>query len=159
MFSGNGTAAFIIGGSYGLDESDQRQIQDISHGNVDSLVDGKTLQKFRRTIVNHEREWNVLQPYFESREGLTVVAGDFNETPASYFYQQGKKYFVDSYCEAGQGFSTTYHGLFTRSKATTFPAFRIDMVLHTPDMEAAAYRRIKSEISDHHPLVVTIKKK
>jgi len=33
------------------------------------------------------------------------------------------------------------------------------MVLHSPDMEAVAYKRIKSDISDHHPVVVEIKKK
>ena len=146
-------------GSYGLDESDQRQIEDLSHGNVDSLTGRSTLQKFRRTIVNHEREWEVLKEYFGKRKHMTVVAGDFNETPASYFYQQSMQYFVDSYCEEGQGFSTTYHGTFTRSRETTFPAFRIDMVLHSRDMEAVSYKRIKSEISDHHPVVVTVKAK
>lgn len=144
--------------SYGLDESDQKQIHDISHGNVDSLMERSTVRKFRSTIVNHEKEWNVLQPYFDAYNRYTIVAGDFNETPASYFYQKCKDYFVDSYCEEGQGFSTTYHGLLTSSKATTFPAFRIDMVLHTPDMEAVSYKRIKSDISDHHPVVAAVRK-
>ena len=145
-------------GSYGLDESDQRQISDIQHGNVDSLTGRGTLQKFRRTILSHEKEWNVLEPYFEKHKGMAVLAGDFNETPGSYFYQRSKVFFVDSYLEAGQGFSTTYHGTFTRNRATTFPAFRIDMVLHSPNLEAVAYKRIKSEISDHHPVVATIKR-
>lgn len=145
-------------GSYGLDESDHKQIADISHGNVDSLTGRSTIQKFRRTIITHEREWTVLKDYFDHHNYMTVVAGDFNETPASYFYQKCRKYLVDSYCEEGQGFSTTYHGTFTRSRAATFPAFRIDMVLHTPDLKAVSYKRIKSEISDHHPVVVTLKK-
>ena len=87
------------------------------------------------------------------------MAGDFNETPASYFYHQCRPYLKDSYCEAGQGFSTTYHGSFTRSRNATFPAFRIDMVLHTTDMEAISYKRIKSEMSDHYPVIVTLRKK
>ncbi len=144
--------------SYGLDESDHQQIHDISHGNVDSLTGRSTLHKFRETIVNHESEWEVLQPYFDNHKILSIVAGDFNETPASYFYQQCKAYLKDSYCEAGQGFSTTYHGLFTRSRKATFPAYRIDMVLHTPDFEALTYKRIKSEISDHYPIITTLKR-
>ena len=143
--------------SYGLDESDHRQIHDISHGNVDDIASSSTLNKFRETIVEHQKEWEALKPYFDTRERLTVVAGDFNETPASYFYQQCRNYYKDSYCEAGQGFSTTYHGTFTRSRNATFPAFRIDMMLHTSDLEAVAYRRIKSEISDHYPVVVTMR--
>ncbi len=148
--------------SYGLDESDHKHLSEIYHGEVPygqlSPHDG-TLRKFRRTIVRHEQEWQTLKPYFESKERMTLVAGDFNETPASYFYQQICQFFKDSYCESGQGFSTTYHGLLTRQRNTTFPAFRIDMVLHSPDMEAVAYKRIKSDISDHHPVVVEIKKK
>ena len=143
--------------SYGLDESDHKQIENISHGNVDSLTGRSTLQKFRRTIMNHEREWGVLEEYFEKRNRMTIVAGDFNETPASYFYQQCRRYFDDSYCIEGQGFSTTYHGTFTKRRATTFPAYRIDMIVHTRDLQTVAYKRIKSEISDHHPVVVTVK--
>ena len=142
--------------SYRLDESDQKQIHDISHGNVDSNSGRGTLRKFRETILAHEGEWNMLSSYFEGCDSMTIVAGDFNDTPASFFYQHCRKYFADSYCEAGQGFSTTYHGVFTRK--ASFPAFRIDMMLHTRDMKAVAYRRIKSEISDHYPIIVTVKK-
>lgn len=145
--------------SYGLDETDHKQIHDISHGNVDSLTVRSTLRKFRETIVAHENEWEVLKPYFDNHDRLSIVAGDFNETPASYFYHQCRPYLKDSYCEAGQGFSTTYHGSFTRSRNATFPAFRIDMVLHTTDMEAISYKRIKSEMSDHYPVIVTLRKK
>jgi len=144
--------------SYGLDESDQQQIHDISHGNMDSLTGRSTFRKFRHALLMHEREWGVLMPFFESHKRLSVVAGDFNDPPASYFYQQCRNYFEDSYSEVGQGFSTTYHGIFTRNRTTTFPSFRIDNLLHTPDMEAVAYKRIKSEISDHHPVVATMKK-
>lgn len=144
--------------SYGLDESDHQQIHNISHGNVDSLTGRSTLKKFCQTIKEHEKEWELLQPYFENRQKLSIVAGDLNDPPASYFYQKSRSYLKDSYCEAGQGFSTTYHGTFTRRRSTTFPAFRIDMILHTPDLEALTYKRIKSEISDHYPVIVTLKK-
>ncbi len=145
--------------SYGLDTSDSRHIHNISHGTMDSLTGRSTLNKFKETILAHEQEWNTLKPIFESRDNLTIVAGDFNETPASYFYQQCRKYYKDSYCEAGQGFCTTYHGTFTKSRRATFPSYRIDMLLHTEDMEAVAYKRIKTEISDHYPIVVTLKQK
>lgn len=142
--------------SYHLDDTDKKQIHDLSHGNVDSTTGRSTMHKFRETILAHEMEWDTLKPLFDSSGRLTIVAGDFNDTPASYFYQQCRKLFVDSYCEVGQGFSTTYHGVFTRG--ATFPAFRIDMVLHTSDLEAVAYRRLKSGISDHYPVVVTLGK-
>lgn len=145
--------------SYRLDESDQKNIHDLSVGNVDSSSVRSTLAKFRETIKAHEQEWDDIYDYFDSRNKLTVLAADLNDTPASFFYQKCRKYFSDSYREAGQGFSTTYHGLFSSNRYTTFPAFRIDVVLHSPDMEAVAYRRIKSEISDHYPVIATLKKR
>ena len=143
-------------GSYCLDESDQKQIQDISHGNLDNQTGRSTLQKFSSTIKKHELEWDTLKPHFEHHIRNAIVVGDFNDPPASFFYQQCRKLFTDSYCEVGQGFSTTYHGTFTRQRAATFPAFRIDLVLHSQDIKALSYKRIKSDISDHYPIIVTL---
>ncbi len=142
--------------SYGLDDSDHKQIHDISHGNVDSTTGRSTYRKFRETILSHEEEFGLLEPYFTEHRHYIIVAGDYNDPPSSYFYQKCRKYLKDSYCEAGQGFSTTYHGSFTKNVNATFPAFRIDMVLHSPDLKACAYKRVKSEMSDHYPVIVTL---
>ena len=142
--------------SYGLDDSDQKQLDDIRHGNMDSKTGRSTYHKFRETIHAHGEEWQLIEQLLSRRTTRTIVAGDFNDPPSSYFYQQSRTLLKDSYCEAGQGFSTTYHGNFTRRRNAIFPSFRIDMVLHTPDMEAIAYKRIKSDISDHYPVVVTL---
>ncbi len=144
--------------SYGLDGSDQQQLKDLRHGTLDSTTGRSTYHKFRETLLKHEEEWKMLEPYFTSCKKGLILAGDFNDPPASYFYQQCKQLLKDSYCEAGQGFSTTYHGIFTKRRNAIFPSFRIDMVLHTPDIEACSYKRIKSEISDHYPVVVGLRK-
>lgn len=143
--------------SYGLDDSDHQQLHDLRHGTLDSTTGRSTYYKFKQTILKHEEEWQQLEPYFTQWKKGLIVAGDFNDPPASYFYQQCTKLLKDSYCEAGQGFSTTYHGTFTRRRNTTFPSFRIDMVLHSPQLKACSYKRLKAEISDHYPVVVGIK--
>lgn len=142
--------------SYQLDASDHQHIHDISRGNVDSATGRSTYRKFSETIKLHEEELGVLMPYISSGHRHMVFAGDFNDPPSSYFYQKCRKHLKDSYCEAGQGFSTTYHGTFTKSSKTIFPAFRIDMVLHTPDIKARSYKRLKSDISDHYPVLVAL---
>ena len=78
-----------------------------------------------------------------------IIAGDFNDTPASYIYQQATDLLSDPYVEQGRGFGTTYHG--------PYPAFRIDYILHSHDLEALSYKRIPSAISDHYPIVVTLR--
>lgn len=145
--------------SYRLDDNNRREIRHISHGEVDSLTKSSTYQKFRETILSHESEWDTLEPMFRDHQRRTVVVGDFNNTPASYLYQQFKHYFKDSYREAGQGFSATYHGSFVSFRRTMLLAFRIDFVMHTDDIKTRTYKRIKSEISDHYPVVVTLQVK
>ena len=90
-------------------------------------------------------------PMVEESKLPIVLAGEFNDTPASYIYQQAKELLVDPYVEQGRGFGTTYHG--------PFPAYRIDYVLHTPDMEALSYKRVNTYISDHYPVVVNLRVK
>lgn len=143
--------------SYGLDDTDQQHLKAIRHGTMDSTTGRSTYHKFRETLLKHEEEWQLLEPYFKNWKKGLIVAGDFNDPPASYFYQKCRKVLKDSYCEAGQGFSTTYHGMFTKSRNAIFPSFRIDMVLHSANMEARSYKRIKTEISDHYPVVVGVK--
>ncbi len=144
--------------SYRLDESDREEINKITHGNADSLTGRSTLRKFKETILVHEQEWNRLEPLLKEDRYPTLVMGDFNDSPASYVYQQFCKILKDSYCDAGQGFSTTYHGTAVLPYRLISSAFRIDMVLRSSGLKASSYKRVKTEISDHYPVVVTLRK-
>lgn len=135
--------------SYELNEDDYESLERLTHAKTDSSTH-KLLHKFTQTTRQHEQEWKEeLLPLIESTGIPFVIAGDFNDTPASYFYQQASKLLKDSYVEQGRGFGTTYHG--------PFPAFRIDYILHSPDMEALSYKRISTPISDHYPIVVDLR--
>lgn len=143
--------------SYRLDESDHQEIHKLSHGTVDNTTGRSTLYKFRETILAHEQEWHQLEPLVNTGRRI-LLAGDFNDTPASYIYQKLSRHLKDGYREAGQGFSTTYHGSFASLRNNMSLAFRIDFVMHTPDITTCTYKRIKLEISDHYPVLVTVRK-
>ena len=137
--------------SYQLTEEDMEGFENLSHAKPDSNTH-RLLKKFKVTTLQHEQEWlGKLLPMVEESKLPFVLAGDFNDTPASYIYQQAKELLVDPYVEQGRGFGTTYHG--------PFPAYRIDYVLHTPDMEALSYKRVNTYISDHYPVVVNLRVK
>ncbi len=142
--------------SYRLDDEDRETLNKLKHGEVDSSTSHNTLHKFATTIRRHEEEWGMLKPHIDQSPYPCIMLGDFNDTPASYIYQQIRQRLTDSYCEAGQGFSTTYHGSFTTSRHATFPAFRIDMVFHDNAFKARTYKRVKLEVSDHYPVLVTL---
>lgn len=137
--------------SYQLTNEDMEGLENLSHAKPDSNTH-KMLRKFKETTLQHEQEWlDKLLPLVKASEIPFVLAGDFNDTPASYIYQQATELLSDPYVEQGRGFGTTYHG--------PFPAYRIDYVLHTPDLEAISYKRVKTYISDHYPVVVSFKLK
>lgn len=134
--------------SYKLDTVDLQEIDRISHGNVDRDMALGTAKKFKQTVLAHEQEWIVLKPLIETSPYPTLVAGDFNDTPASYIYQQMRQILQDCYTDRGKGFCTTYHGF--------FPDFRIDYVLHNERLKTLSYHRERCNISDHYPLIVEL---
>jgi endonuclease/exonuclease/phosphatase family metal-dependent hydrolase len=137
--------------SYQLTEEDMVGFESLSHAKPDSNTH-RLLRKFKETTLQHEQEWKQeLLPLVESSQLPFVLVGDFNDTPASYIYQQATELLIDPYVEQGRGFGTTYHG--------PYPAYRIDYVLHTPDLEALSYKRVNTYISDHYPVVVSLRLK
>ncbi|MCR4828583.1 MAG: endonuclease/exonuclease/phosphatase family protein [Bacteroidales bacterium] len=142
--------------SYRLDDSDHAELSKLAHGTMDSSTGRSTYHKFRETILAHNEEWKQIKPSLDSCHHAYIVTGDFNETPASYLYRQMNKMMKDSYREAGQGFSTTYHGEFANLRHGIYLAYRIDYVMHSASLKARSYRRVRTDISDHYPVVVTL---
>ncbi len=130
-----------------LYEIDYRQGAATWHGHFYCDCNRSTLRKLKKAAQVHERQWQQVEPLLQESPYPCLLAGDFNDTPASHFYQRAKQYLQDSYQAQGEGFGTTYHG--------TFPAFRIDYLLYDPAVTVLDYRRIKSDHSDHYPLVAT----
>lgn len=77
-----------------------------------------------------------------------IVCGDFNDVPGSYVYNTLAKGLSDSWVEKGLGWGNTFHeNLFL---------FRIDYILHSPDLKTVDVKRDNVKISDHYPLIATL---
>ena len=134
--------------SYRFDAADLDEIERVSHGDM-SRGDGHTLDKVKETILCHEEEWNQrIKPVVEASTMPMLLAGDLNDIPNSWLYTQIAKQMKDCFCEKGMGYSNTYNG--------GFPRFRIDMVFHSEGWQTLSYRRIKTEISDHYPVLTSL---
>lgn len=134
--------------SYRFDAADLDEIERVSHGDM-SRGDGHTLDKVKETILCHEEEWNErIKPVVEASTMPMLLAGDLNDIPNSWLYTQIAKQMKDCFCEKGMGYSNTYNG--------GFPRFRIDMVFHSEGWQTLSYRRIKTEISDHYPVLTSL---
>lgn len=77
-----------------------------------------------------------------------VLAGDFNDVPTSYLYQQFRTELQDAHLAAGWGLGTTYQGL--------LPGLRIDYILPGKGFEILDFDRVYCPFSDHRAVRATI---
>ena len=73
-----------------------------------------------------------------------VVCGDFNDTPISYARRIIQGTLIDSFAKSGTGLGITYN--------QNYFWFRIDHILHSPNMKAYNATVDNIDLSDHYPL-------
>lgn len=134
--------------SYRFNDTDREEIERMRRGQVQESSRG-TLAKVKETILSHETEWTkCLRPVVTGSSVPLLLAGDFNDIPGSWLYRQISDEMQDVFCARGNGMSITYNG--------GFPRFRIDMVFYGDGVNALGYKRIKSAMSDHYPVLANM---
>lgn len=134
--------------SYALDSTDREEIEQMLHGEMKH--ESQTLDKVKETVRKHESEWNEkLEPVVSESSLPMLLAGDFNDIPSSWLYAQVSKHLNDTYRDKGIGICRTYNG-------NGFPHFRIDYVFHSKEFQTLSYKRIKTDISDHYPVITSL---
>lgn len=74
----------------------------------------------------------------------TIICGDFNDTPISYAHHTLQQNLVDAFSESGRGMGISYNeNLFW---------FRIDHILHSPNMKSYNCTVGDVKYSDHYPM-------
>lgn len=73
-----------------------------------------------------------------------IYAGDLNDSPTSYAYNQLTDYLEDAFIESGSGIGSTYVG--------AFPSFRIDHIMHSRDFKSTGFKTLPDELSDHRAI-------
>ena len=110
-----------------------------------------------RSIVTRLRENSVLRAAqvdsIAQVVGATrirrIVCGDFNDTPMSYVYRTMARGLRDTFRECGSGYAHTFRGFYN--------TLRIDYVL-SGGFDPLSYEVIPVDYSDHHPVVVRLRK-
>jgi endonuclease/exonuclease/phosphatase family metal-dependent hydrolase len=106
--------------------------------------------RLKHAFIQRARQVDAVSNHIEKSPYPVVVCGDFNDTPVSYSYHKilGDK--KDSFREAGSGIGKTYRG--------NLPSYRIDYVFHSEDFKVVGYKTPKVKLSDHFPVVCTLRK-
>ena len=148
--------------SYQFAKENLDDINQLRHGKIDS-TSHRTLSKAKETVLCHEKEWNeMLKPLVTESSLPVLMAGDMNDIPGSWLYGQITKHLDDTYCDEGSGFCTTFAGggrNWLPFGHDWLPQFRIDMVFHSKEFKTLSYKRIKTDISDHYPVMVSLEVK
>ena len=139
--------------SYRLGRNEIKIYKDLKEGNSEDISEGvHTL--LRRLVVankNRAKEATLIKRHMETSPYPIILCGDFNDTPLSYTYHVLRDEMKDSFIEKGRGLGNTYIG--------EFPSFRIDYILHSPELETAAYARDTILYSDHYAIQSQIRLK
>jgi len=104
-------------------------------------------QRLAPAFFTREKQANIIHACIEKQRPNTnamIVCGDFNDPPMSYAYSKIRGDLVDSFNATGKGMGITYHenGFF----------FRIDYIMHTPNIKSYNSYIDKVKYSDHYPL-------
>lgn len=96
-----------------------------------------------------EKQVKIIHNDLSQRESnYFVICGDFNDTPISYTYRQMSQGLVDSFKESGRGIGITF-------RERLFP-FRIDYILHSPNMQSYNTEVGNQAYSDHYPVITKL---
>lgn len=133
-------------------------LQSISFGREDYNYLEKITKEMDAEMNSSKRIVRMLKSAFKKRSSQVdlvkahmktcttpyIIAGDFNDTPASYAVTKMTDSLNNAFIKQGQGLGRTYNG--------KFPNFQIDYIATTKDIEVTNYHIIQAKLSDHFPL-------
>jgi endonuclease/exonuclease/phosphatase family metal-dependent hydrolase len=129
-----------------LAKDDYKFIEQIDRQDVDDVGNhGKNIIKKIKN-ANYLRAIQILdvkKAILESPHPV-ILAGDFNDVPNSYAYQQIRRYLRDAFLEKGQGIGRTFLKI--------FPTLRIDYIFYPRHFQIQDFTTHQWGMSDHNAI-------
>ena len=119
---------------------------------LDQMKDMKTevrpgkriLRMLKNAFEKRSGQVDIMKKEMASCKTPYLIAGDFNDTPASYVVTQITKGLNNAFIQKGIGLGKTYNG--------KFPNFQIDYIATSKDLEVLNYNITEAKLSDHFPV-------
>ena len=129
-------------------DQDYRFMKDIQDGSSTDVIEqgGKRiLRRLKSGFMRRASQMETIAAHMRSSPHPVIWCGDMNDTPMSYSYHQlRERDLEDAFVESGSGIGHTYIG--------AFPSFRIDHIMHGPQLRSWGFRTLPDELSDHRPI-------
>jgi endonuclease/exonuclease/phosphatase family metal-dependent hydrolase len=132
-------------------KKDYEFISNPDSGSKEEIIKGamSIFTHIKKGVLKRTEQVEILSAHIESCRYPTLVCGDFNDPPYSYAYNTISRNLKDCYTEKGKGFGISYNG--------SFLPYRIDYILHSNYFECLKYSMVRKKLSDHYPVIVTLK--
>ena len=129
-------------------DQDYRFLKDVQDGSSTDVLEKGGLRIARRLksgFIRRAGQMETIAAHMRSSPHPVIWCGDMNDTPMSYSYHLLRDLGLeDSFVESGSGIGHTYIG--------AFPSFRIDHIMHGPELRSWGFQTLPDELSDHRPI-------
>jgi endonuclease/exonuclease/phosphatase family metal-dependent hydrolase len=130
-------------------DQDYRFMKDVGDGASTEVIEqgGKRiLRRLRSGFIRRASQMGTIAAHMRTSPHPVIWCGDMNDTPMSYSYHQLREVDLeDAFVESGSGIGHTYIG--------AFPSFRIDHIMHGPQLRSWGFHTLPDELSDHRPII------
>jgi endonuclease/exonuclease/phosphatase family metal-dependent hydrolase len=133
--------------SYHFGDAEYRFLNDLDTDTPkDTLRRGglRILKRLRRGFRLRASEVEGIAEHMRESPHPVVYCGDMNDVPMSYGYGLFRDRLEDAFVESGSGMGGTYIG--------RLPSFRIDHILHSPELESWSFTTHPEQLSDHRAI-------
>lgn len=131
--------------SISFEKRDYMYLEQVTKEMDPKISPSKRIARMLKYAFNKRSEQvDIMKAHMRSCKTPFIVAGDFNDTPASYVVTKMTDSLNNAFIKKGQGLGKTYNG--------KFPNFQIDYIATTKDIEVINYQIIEAKLSDHFPV-------
>jgi endonuclease/exonuclease/phosphatase family metal-dependent hydrolase len=100
--------------------------------------------KFKKGYIKRAMQVKMVAKHISKCKYPVILCGDFNDTPFSYVYQQLTNNLDDAFRLSGNGIGNTF--------INRYRTFRIDYILHSPNLVSFDFKVQHIKYSDHYPV-------
>jgi endonuclease/exonuclease/phosphatase family metal-dependent hydrolase len=137
--------------SISFEKEDYTYLDQVKEINPQMSSSKRILRMLKGAFKKRSEQVDLMKAHMGKCETPYIIAGDFNDTPASYVVTKMTDSLNNAFIKKGQGFGKTYNG--------KFPNFQIDYIATTKDIDVINYQIIEAKLSDHFPVRSDLKLK
>ncbi|MCZ4245319.1 endonuclease/exonuclease/phosphatase family protein [Pedobacter punctiformis] len=130
--------------SISFEKQDYDYLDKVKEMNTELQPSKRILKMLKSAFLKRSNQVDIMKKEMAECKTPYLIAGDFNDTPASYVVTQITSGLNNAFIKKGSGLGRTYNG--------KFPNFQIDYIATTKDLEILNYHITQAKLSDHFPV-------